>query len=80
VKDVNIVTRHRKKNGTTPGQIEKFEKAVDVSNVSLICPITDKATKIGYVEIEEKGIKKKFRYSKKAMTEGKKAASDCIIK
>jgi large subunit ribosomal protein L24 len=46
VKDVNIVTRHMKKQGTTPGQIVKFEKAIDASNVCLVCPMTDKITKI----------------------------------
>ena len=76
VKDVNIVTRHVKKQGTNPGQIVKFEKAVDASNVALVCPITDKATKIGFVEVWEK----KMRYSKKAVVEQRKAPSDCVVK
>lgn len=80
VKDVNIVTRHMKKQGTTPGQIVKFEKAIDASNVSLVCPITDKITKIGFVTIEDKWVTKKFRYSKKAVSEQGKEAKDCIIK
>jgi len=51
---VNIVTRHVKKQGTTAGQIVKFEKAIDASNVMLVCPFTDKPTRVGFVMIEEK--------------------------
>ena len=46
----------------------------------LECPITQKPTRIGFVMIEEKGVQKKFRYSKKAMKINKKTAKDCIIK
>jgi large subunit ribosomal protein L24 len=53
--------------GTTPGQIVKFEKPIDASNVMLICPFTDKPTRVGFVFIEEKGKKKKFRFSKIAV-------------
>ncbi len=80
VEGVNIVTRHMKKQGTTAGQILKFEKAVDASNVMLECPLTQKPTRIGYVMIDEKGKQKKFRFSKRAVKENKKAAKDCIIK
>lgn len=69
-----------KKQGTTPGQIVKMEKSIDASNVSLLCPITEKPTRIGFVSIEEKGKTKKFRYSKKAVKEGKKQPKDCVIK
>jgi len=81
VKDVNVVTRHIKKMGTNPGQIVKFEKAIDASNVMLICPFTDKPTRVGFVFIEEKGKKKKFRFSKVAVKSwAKKDAKDAIIK
>ena len=76
VKDVNIVTRHMKKQGTNPGQIIKFEKAVDVSNVALVCPHTDKITKIWFTEVGDK----KMRYSKKAVVEQWKKPSDCVVK
>jgi large subunit ribosomal protein L24 len=33
----------------------------------LICPFTDKPTRIGFVFIEEKGKNKKFRFSKVAV-------------
>ena len=57
-----------------------MEKAVDVSNVMLECPMTGKPTRIGFVMIDEKGVQKKFRYSKKAVKENKKDPKDCIIK
>lgn len=80
VEGINVVTRHMKKQGTTPGQIVKMEKSIDASNVALECPITKKPTRVGFVTIEEKGNTKKFRYSKKAAQEGKKQPKDCIIK
>ena len=81
VKGVNIVTRHVKKMWTTPGQIMKFEKPIDASNVMLICPFTDKPTRVGFVTIEEKGKSKKFRFSKIAVkTWAKKDAISAIIK
>ena len=80
VKDVNIVTRHMKKQGTNPGQIVKMEKAIDASAVELLCPFTDKPTRVGFVVIEEKWKSKKFRYSKKALKEKGGEPSKYIIK
>jgi len=80
VKDVNIVTRHVKKQWTQAGQIMKFEKAIDVSNVMLLCPITQKLTRVGYTFVEEKWKTKKYRYSKRAVKETKKPSKDCLIK
>jgi len=31
-----------------------MEKAIDASNVMLVCPFTNKPTRIGFVKIEEK--------------------------
>lgn len=80
VKGVNIVTRHLKKMGSTPGQIIKFEKPIAASAVMLVCPFTDKPTRVGYVSIEEKGKTKKFRFSKKALKEKSGEAKKYIIK
>ncbi len=81
VKGVNMVTKHIKKMWTNPGQIVKFEKPIDSSNVMLICPFTDKATRIGFVTIQEKWKKKKFRFSKIAVKSwAKKDAASAIIK
>lgn len=46
VEGVNIVTRHIKKQGTTPGQKVQFEKPIHVSNVMLIDPATKKPTRV----------------------------------
>lgn len=80
VKGVNMVTRHIKKMWTNPGQIIKMEKAIDSSNVMLVCPFTEKATRVGYVELEEKWKTKKFRFSKAALKEKWGEASKYIIK
>ncbi len=77
---VNIVTRHIKKMWTTPGQILKMEKPIHVSNVMLVCPFTKKPTRVWFVEIEEKGKIKKYRFSKKAVKELNKNPKDLIIK
>ncbi len=59
---VNIVTKHVKGYGNVPGQIVKIERAIDVSNVMIVCPDTKKPTRIGF-KIENG---KKTRVSKKS--------------
>ena len=61
IEGVNIVTRHLKKQWSTPGQIVKVEKSIDASNVMVI-DSTGKATRVGY-KIEWD---KKVRVSKKS--------------
>jgi large subunit ribosomal protein L24 len=80
VKWVNIVKRHMKRQWTNPGQILEIEKAIDISNVMLICPFTNKATRVGFVKVEEKWKEKKFRFSKRAVKEKGGEAKDYIIK
>ncbi|MBS9784032.1 50S ribosomal protein L24 [Candidatus Gracilibacteria bacterium] len=48
VEGVNIVTKHIKKQGATPGQKVSFEKPIDASNVMLLDPKTGTPTRIGY--------------------------------
>ncbi len=48
VEGVGMVTRHMKRQGSTPGQKVTFEKPIDVSNVMLIDPKSGKPTRIGY--------------------------------
>lgn len=62
VEGVNIMTRHVKKQGATPGQKVSFEKPIDVSNVMLVDPKTGTPTRIGY-KIENG---KKLRIAKKS--------------
>lgn len=64
VEGVNIVTRHLKKQGATPGQKISFEKAIDVSNVMLVDPKSGNPTRVGYRM--ENG--KKVRFAKKSGT------------
>jgi large subunit ribosomal protein L24 len=80
VKGVNIVTKHMKKQWTTPGQIIKLEKSINASNVMLVCPFTDKPTRVWYIKIEEKWKAKKFRFSKRAVKELWWEAKKYIIK
>lgn len=80
VKWINLVTKHIKKQWTNPGQIIKMEKPINASNVMLVCPYTNKPTRIGFVKIEEKGKTKKFRFSKKAVKENGWEAKKFIIK
>jgi large subunit ribosomal protein L24 len=80
VKWINVVTRHVKKQGTNPGQIVKFEKAIDASNIMFFCPFTEKRTRLWFVEFTEKWKKKKFRYSKRAVKELGKKPKEVIIK
>lgn len=62
VEGVNIVTRHMKKQGATPGQKVTYEKAIDASNVMLVDPKTGAPTRIGFKT--ENG--KKVRVAKKS--------------
>ena len=46
VEGINIVTKHKKpKSATQPGGIIKQEAAIDASNVMLVCPRCNKATR-----------------------------------
>lgn len=62
---VNMVTRHMKRQGSTPGQKVVFEKPIDVSNVMLVDPKTGTPTRVGYKV--ENG-KKVARIAKKSGT------------
>jgi large subunit ribosomal protein L24 len=77
---VNIVTKHIKKSGTSQGQIIKMEKPVDISSVAFVCPFTKLPTRLGYVFVDEKGVSKKYRYSKVAVKKEGKDAANFIIK
>lgn len=64
IEGVNMVTRHVKRQGSTPGQKVTFEKPIDASNVMLVDPKTGEPTRIGYKL--EGG--KKVRIAKKSGT------------
>lgn len=62
VEKINIRTRHIKKTATHAGQKLQYEAPFSVSNVKLICPSCNKATRVAY-KIPDKG--KKYRVCKK---------------
>ncbi len=62
VEGVNIRTKHVKKTNNKPGQKIQFEAPIDASNVKVLCPVTKKATRIGY--LHQGG--KKIRIAKKS--------------
>ena len=63
VEGINMVSKHTKPNSKQPqGGIIKQEAAINVSNLSLIDPQTQKPTRVGYKEVDGK----KVRYAKKS--------------
>jgi len=63
VEKANVVTKHIKKRADgTPGQIVKFEKPIDVSNVKIVCPNCKKSARVGYKKLQNG---KKARFCKK---------------
>ena len=61
VRGVNIIKRHTKPSQTAPGGIVERENAIHLSNVALIDPTSNKATKIGFRTLEDG---RKIRFSK----------------
>jgi large subunit ribosomal protein L24 len=66
VQGVNILKRHRKArqagNQQIPAQIVEFEGKIHLSNVLVVCPSCDKATRIGFRYLENGD---KVRFCKK---------------
>ena len=63
VEGVNVVSRHTKPNSKQPqGGIIKQEAAIHISNVNLVDPSSQKATRVGYKFVDGK----KVRYAKKS--------------
>jgi large subunit ribosomal protein L24 len=56
VSGVNMVTKHKKPTQFAAGGIEKVEAPIHVSNVALIDPKSEKATRVGY-KIDKDGNK-----------------------
>jgi len=47
VERINMIKRHQKPQGTNPGGIVEKEAAIHISNVMLVCPKTNKPTRVG---------------------------------
>lgn len=63
IEGVNIVKKHVKGNGQTPGSITDVEAPINASNVMILDPKTNKPTRIGHI-INKDG--KKIRIAKKS--------------
>jgi len=61
VEKVNLQTRHIKKKNEEPGNRIEIEAPIDSSNVMILCPKTNKRTRIGYRKLKTG---KKERYAK----------------
>jgi len=53
VKGINLRKKHRKPSQTSPGGIEEIETPIHISNLSVVDPKTDKATRIGYKTLKD---------------------------
>lgn len=62
VEKINVITKHIKKSTSRPGQKIQFEKPIAVSNVKLICPNCNKATRVSYKILNNQ---KKMRFCPK---------------
>ena len=75
VEGVNVVTKHQKaRNAMQPGGIIHKELPIDASNVMLICPKCDKATRVSHKVTREqnengKEMRKMVRVCKKCGAE-----------
>ena len=63
VEGVNVVKKHQKGNGQTPGGIVDMEAPIHASNVMIVDPKTKKPTRIGH-STDKNG--KKIRVTKKS--------------
>ena len=63
VENDNMIKKHNKSNGQTPGSIVEMEAPIHASNVMIFDPKSKKPTRIG-ITTDKKG--KKIRVSKKS--------------
>jgi large subunit ribosomal protein L24 len=77
VENLNVVKKHRRprpmRDSSRMGQIQMqpggvfdISSAVDVSNVMIVCPVCNRATRVGYEYRDAKGGKVKVRVCKRA--------------
>ena len=64
IEGVHIVKKHQKGNGQVTGGILEVEAPIDASNVAILDPKTNKATRVGYQVVDGK----KVRVAKKSNT------------
>ena len=61
VQGINVVKRHTKQTQTQAGGIVEKEATIHVSNVVLLDPTSDKATRVGFKTLEDS---RKVRFAK----------------
>jgi large subunit ribosomal protein L24 len=59
VEKVNLQSKHLKKGMNGPGQKIERESSIDASNVMILCPKTNKRTRVGYKMLKT-GKKERF--------------------
>lgn len=57
VQGINLVKRHTRPSQTTTGGIVTKEAPINASNVALVDPKTNKATKVGYKVVDGKKVR-----------------------
>lgn len=62
VQGVNVVKRHTRPTQQSEGGIIDKEASIDLSNIALIDPKDDKATRVGFKDVDGK----KVRYAKRS--------------
>src|SRR3546814_14000872 len=72
VQGVNMVKRHQRPTQTSAGGINEFESMIHASNVALIDPESDQATRIGFKTLDD-GRKVRFA-DRTSGGEGKRVA------
>jgi len=62
VQGINVQTKHRKPGQSTPGGLEKIEAPIHLSNVAIVDPKNNKASRVGYKTVSGN----KVRYAKRS--------------
>ncbi|MCX6807513.1 MAG: 50S ribosomal protein L24 [Patescibacteria group bacterium] len=57
VEGVNVRTKHQKPRGEKTGTIIKQEAPIHSSNVTIVCPLCEKSTRINYVITDGKKLR-----------------------
>jgi large subunit ribosomal protein L24 len=70
VERINVVKRHQKPMGNNPGGIIEKEASIHISNVMLLCPDTNKPTRVGRKRLEDGSGVRVSRRSGEVVREG----------
>lgn len=80
VKGVNVVTKHKKpKSAQDKGGITKLEAKIDASNVQVVCPICNKATRVAHKVVDGKNVRI-CKHCQAVLDTAKKAKKEKVVK